>query len=136
MRKISRILGAVGITVAALAMTASPAQASPSSDLILTVFDCKYCSGAGYVHFNSDPNNYPGDAMRVCDVQADGWGIIAFMRNINGTLLRTATTQGHDSPYCTPWATGDLPEESYVQIIVCRAHGTTYDKCVAGDAWA
>ena len=137
MRKISRIFGAVGVTVAmvvGLAMAASPAQAS--SNLILSVTSCTYCGEIGYAHFNADPNNYPGDALRACDLEADGWGVIAWMHDPNGPLLRTATTQGHNSPYCTGWQTGNLPEEKHVIITICAVHGTDTNFCRQGDAWA
>lgn len=139
MRKISRIFGAAGVAVAAMAatvvMAASPAQAS--SNLVLNVIPCKYCSAIGYGQFNADPTGlWPGDSLRACDIYADGWGTIAWMQNSNGTVLRTATTQGHKSNYCTGWQSGNLPEEKYVVITVCAIHGTETKYCKQGEAWA
>jgi hypothetical protein len=135
MRKISRVFSGVGVMVAAVAMAASPAQAS--SDAVVNVIPCEYCSAIGYAQFNADPTNlWPGDALRACDLESDGYGIKAWMRDSNGNILRTATTQGHEANYCTGWATGDLTEEKYVYITVCRAKGTTYDLCYSADAWA
>ncbi|MDP4505334.1 hypothetical protein [Nonomuraea turcica] len=138
MRNISRVLVAAGTAAAAVAMTASPAQAS--NDAIVHVKDCDltYCPSVGYGHFNSDPvgSNYPGDALRACDTEPDGWGVKAWMLDSEGKIIRSATTQGYDSPYCTPWKTGDLPENMYVNIIVCKIKGTTTDGCRSGDGWA
>lgn len=124
MRKFSRIFGAMGVAVAAVAMATSPAQASDSWGAQIDIVNCAYCSEIGEMTFMSDPTDTsPGDAMRVCDRKADGLGIKAWMWDPNGTLLRTATTQGHDAPYCSPWATGDLPEGKHIVITACAIKG-------------
>jgi hypothetical protein len=62
----------------------------------------------GWVEWHQDPyGSAPGDALRVSDVYADGLGIEAQLLTSPG---RIATTSGHNSPYTTPWKTGNLPE--------------------------
>lgn len=62
----------------------------------------------GNFQWSDDPNgSNPGDAMRVTDSYADGKGIEA---DLITNPVRIATTAGHNSPYTSPWATGNLPE--------------------------
>ncbi|MGO4427475.1 hypothetical protein AB4Z54_54425 [Streptomyces sp. MCAF7] len=81
---------------------------------------------AGYAEWRQDPRNGdPGDAMRVHDRNADGYGIEATL-TYDG---RMATTRGHDSPYPSPWTTGDLPEDRKYEMRVCVVRGTA-EKCI------
>ncbi|MGP4053121.1 hypothetical protein [Streptomyces sp. 2A115] len=80
----------------------------------------------GYVYWNSDPEpglGWPGDAMRVSDTDADGYGIEAHL-----SFGRIATTRGHAAPYTSPWATGDLTEGLIAGMKVCLVKGT-YSNC-------
>ncbi|MFJ2178695.1 hypothetical protein ACIQVO_29100 [Streptomyces sp. NPDC101062] len=75
---------------------------------------------AGMAHWNADPVAYsPGDAMHAVDALADGWGIEAILQS----PYRFATTAGHDSPYITPWKTGNLPEGQKVKMRVAATRG-------------
>ncbi|GAA2338358.1 hypothetical protein OKJ48_09915 [Streptomyces kunmingensis] len=81
-------------------------------------------SSPGYVEWNPDPyNGIPGDSMRVCDTKEDGWGITAKLRKDDDGQYndRTVTTRGHNSPYCSPWASGNLPENTIVGLWVFMA---------------
>jgi hypothetical protein len=54
-------------------------------------------------NFNRDPVDHPGDcghvpgdAIRACDAEEDGWGVTVCPDvNRNGTWDRTSTTSGH-----------------------------------------
>ncbi|MQY11234.1 hypothetical protein SRB5_13490 [Streptomyces sp. RB5] len=64
----------------------------------------------GYVQWQQDPSgSIPGDSLRVCDDIADGYGVEADLI-VGGVINRTATSQGHSSPYCSPWKSGNLTE--------------------------
>jgi hypothetical protein len=77
-----------------------------------TVYDPDYAviGGVGELDWSQDPNSCTpyGDAFRICDTNPDGWGIAVDMANTD----RTATTQGHASPYCSGWNTGNLTENT------------------------
>lgn len=80
---------------------------------------------AGYAEWRQDPRNgAPGDAMRVHDDNADGYGIEAVLTYDR----RKATTRGHNSPYTSPWATGDLDEDRDYLMRVCVVRGDA-EKC-------
>ncbi|MER5384012.1 hypothetical protein ABT040_27710 [Streptomyces sp. NPDC002688] len=89
-------------------------------------FDVKVYYGgdhAGTMQWNGDPSgSEPGDAFRVKDVLADGFGIEA--RMIDPTTGRYATTRGEPSPYTSGWNTGNLDEGTEVFIQVCAIKGT------------
>jgi hypothetical protein len=68
-----------------------------------------------------------GDAARVCDNKADGWGVKMYVY-IDGYLDRTVTTQGHSAGYCTPWTGGNLPEGTRVWLLACLAKSGYSDK--------
>ncbi|MFJ6214514.1 hypothetical protein ACIQGZ_14435 [Streptomyces sp. NPDC092296] len=81
---------------------------------------------AGWSQWQSDPvDTFPGDAMFVYDYLADGYGIETHLSN-----GRIATTRGHNSPYMSPWATGNLPEGTKLQMWTCLVKGS-YEKCSA-----
>ncbi|MER6812025.1 hypothetical protein ABT299_22385 [Spirillospora sp. NPDC000708] len=74
---------------------------------------------AGYAMWNGDPSgSWPGDALRAYDGLADGWGVVA-----NLSTGRTATTVGHNAPYYSPWATGDLTEGNHYDMYVQMKNG-------------
>jgi hypothetical protein len=122
-RSLTIAAAAAFITVAA----AVPAQAAPTS------FDVG--DGAGRAWWNADPYvpdpqnplvKIPGDAIRACDYKADGWGVKVYLDyNMDGDAERTVSTQGHNSPYCTGWATGDItPEGRKMHLWGCLVKGT------------
>jgi hypothetical protein len=73
-------------------------------------------------NFEQDPyQDIPGDSIRACDGFADGWGVTAYLdSNHNGVFDRTATTSGHPAGYCSPWASGNIPEDATVTLKVCN----------------
>ncbi|MER7056071.1 MULTISPECIES: hypothetical protein [unclassified Streptomyces] len=79
----------------------------------------------GHGWWSADPSDgNPGDAIKACDNTADGWGIRVMLDiHRDGTMDRVATTQGHDSPYCTGWATGNIKEDTEVRIWVQKVKG-------------
>lgn len=84
----------------------------------------------GYGQWNPDPSgSIPGDAIRACDNAADGWGIEVWLDiNRNGTIDRIASTRGHDSPYCSSWASGNIAEGTPVDVYVLRRKGDTVEE--------
>ncbi|WP_125616083.1 hypothetical protein [Actinomadura sp. WAC 06369] len=137
MKKISTIMVAAGTAAAAMTITASPAHASQDAVVHVRLCDMTWCGSAGYAHFNSDPTPLiPGDALRVCDTEADGWGVIGWLVTNEGQVIRSATTQGRNSPYCTSWKSGNLPEDMYLTVIACKIKGKTTEGCRSLDAWA
>jgi hypothetical protein len=78
---------------------------------------------AGTMEWNGDPSgSEPGDAFRVVDWSADGFGIEA--RMVDPTTGRYATTRGEPSVYYSGWSTGNLAEGTEVFIQVCGIKGT------------
>lgn len=79
----------------------------------------------GYGQWNPNPSgSIPGDSIKACDTAADGWGIETWLdSNRDGTIDRIATTRGHDSPYCSAWESGNLPENTYVDVYVVQVKG-------------
>ncbi|MET7896995.1 hypothetical protein [Streptomyces mirabilis] len=60
----------------------------------------------GYAEFNADSSgSAPDDALRATDSYGDGYAVIAHL-----STGRHISTGGHNSPYTTAWATGNLPE--------------------------
>ncbi|WP_443075627.1 transposase [Streptosporangium sp. NBC_01469] len=121
-RALTGVLAALGLLVA----SASPAQAS---GLVWSIWTCgvhEWCPSPGTAYWSDDPSgSAPGDAIGACDPAADGWGVeVQLDVNRNGTVDRIATTRGHASPYCSPWATGDLPEGAPVRVRGCQVKGT------------
>lgn len=87
----------------------------------------EYWEGANLIgigKFNSDPvDSKPGDSIQACDYYPDGWRVeVRVDINPTGTWEtdRVATTHGHKSPYCSPWASEDLAEETPVLVKVCK----------------
>ncbi|MFI8522178.1 hypothetical protein ACIGEZ_30825 [Streptomyces sp. NPDC085481] len=103
-----------------VAVPASPAYAAP------VAVDIQ----GGRVEWNANPyNGIPGDSFRVCDTVADGYGLETEMyKNVtetfDGDYVREVTTRGHDSPYCTPWSSGDLYEGNQVNLRTYKVKGT------------
>ncbi len=88
----------------------------------------------GYGEFNQDPSaEGPGDAVRACDTKSDGWGVeVEIDIHNDGTVDREIDTRGHNSPYCTPWATGDIVEGTVVKVIVYQVKGSDIG---GGNSW-
>ncbi|MEW2398416.1 hypothetical protein [Streptomyces sp. NPDC046862] len=106
-----------------LGAAASPAQAG--TGLLLGVHPT---GSDDWGNFNQDPVDHPGtsqdvpgDAIRACDMTADGWGVTAWLDvNRNGTWDRKATTSGQPSGDCSAWETGNLAENTKVTLKVCH----------------
>jgi hypothetical protein len=81
--------------------------------------------------FNADPfASDPGDAIKACDPEPDGWGAEMQM-DINPVagefdIDRVASTRGHPAKYCTSWVTGDIAEDMPVALRVCIVKGEDY----------
>lgn len=80
----------------------------------------------GSLTWNQDPaGTVPGDALMLCDLEPDGWGLEVEL--VNGGLVEIeASTRGHSSPWCTPWKTRNLPENRTWPITVWMVQGTNY----------
>lgn len=124
------------VTGGMVVFTATPALAS--QDITVHVTDCGVCATEGYGWFHADPyGSLPGDALKACDLHADGYYIKAWLYNRDtGNLIRTASTAGHNANYCTDWQTGDLPEQTPVWLDVCEMSGTTKVNCSYGNGWS
>ncbi|CAG7647434.1 hypothetical protein [Actinacidiphila bryophytorum] len=71
----------------------------------------------GEIWWSQDPSQYaPGDSIMVSDEFADGYGVSAEM---DVPDYRIATTNGHNSPYTSPWKSGDLPEGHNYPFTIC-----------------
>ncbi|MEV7229840.1 hypothetical protein AB0M79_22920 [Polymorphospora sp. NPDC051019] len=101
---------------------------SESYDAYLTITNA-VTNDVGWGDFNSDPlGGIPGDAIRACDRHADGWGVEMQMDINPGASFqvdRIATTQGHNSPYCSGWQSGNIAENTLVALRVCMVKGTS-----------
>ncbi|MGW6606056.1 hypothetical protein [Streptomyces sp. NPDC055036] len=76
-------------------------------------------SVAGQAIWSKDPTGSdPGDALRATDMHADGYGIVAHL-----STGRKASTAGHNSPYKSPWVTGNLTEGNSYQMWACFISG-------------
>lgn len=122
-----------GVTMAAGAGSADAAAPSAGTRVTVTTAADTGISVA-YVYYDnilrgtfqwsqnpSSDGSRPGDAMRVSDSYADGWGV-------EGDLStgRIATTAGHSSPYTSPWKTGNLPEKNWYDFDVYLEKGGSY----------
>ncbi|GAA3856093.1 hypothetical protein GCM10023084_07500 [Streptomyces lacrimifluminis] len=117
-------------------LAATPAQAS--TDVTVHSSPCPVCTTDGYGWFKADPiGSTPGDALKACDLRADGYSIKAWLYNRDtGNLIRTVSTAGHTANYCTDWKTGDLPEQTRVWLDVCTMDGTRKIRCDGGEGWS
>ncbi|OIJ63611.1 hypothetical protein [Streptomyces mangrovisoli] len=87
---------------------------------------------AGIMEWNADPiqgGDIPGDAFKVGDYYADGYGMGASM--ISPVTGRQATTRGHTSPYESAWNSGDLAEGTTVYIQLCAVKGEAFSCSLA-----
>lgn len=117
-----RIAGAAAMAFGLVVVAQGTASAAPKT--IDAVF-------GGYGEWNPDPyGSIPGDSIRACDTDADGWGIeVKLDIGRDGTWDRTVSTRGHNSPYCGPWKSGNIKEDTPVSIQVTNVNGgVTYPK--------
>lgn len=121
------VAGATTAGAAGYSLTCALTDSAHNSKLI-RIYDSNV-NEVGQVEWNGDSvNGDPGDAFRVYDGKGDGWGLEAHL-----STGRTATTVGHTSPYWSPWATGDLPENTDYSIWVVMRNGSaavTTNKCL------
>ncbi|MDH2389034.1 hypothetical protein QCN29_09565 [Streptomyces sp. HNM0663] len=125
-------LTAKAVTAGAAAvgmMVGFSGQAAASTSVEMSAYYGGKLAGSGY--FNADPSgSVPGDAIRACDLSADGVGIEVRMDiNPSGAWRtdRVASTRGHNSPYCSPWMSGNIAEETTVALKICAVKGTWED---------
>ncbi|MEU0433039.1 hypothetical protein [Streptomyces sp. NPDC006290] len=88
--------------------------------------------GGGYGVWMQDPgydeldDPAPGDAIKACDIKADGWGIeVKLDINRDGSYERTISTRGHASPYCSGWDSGNIAENTPIRMKVTKVNGDT-----------
>lgn len=115
-RILATTLGAVGLVIGA--------QSQANAAGPVTIYSA---TGGGYGQWNPDPSgSIPGDSIRACDTTADGYGIETWLDiNRNGSIDRIASTRGHNSPYCSPWASGNIAEGTPVTVYVLKRVGDT-----------
>jgi len=114
--KIGHKTKAIGTVVASCALVLGIATSASATTKLWAYDD-------GYAEWNADPDGaIPGDSIRACDTNADGWGIKAIL-DITGSAPRTATTAGHPKGYCSPWKSGNLPEGEKYFLTVYKVKG-------------
>ncbi|WP_333738820.1 hypothetical protein [Streptomyces sp. IBSBF 2806] len=135
-RFVKRAVVAATATGGMVVFASTPALAS--ADLTVHVHDCGVCSTHGYGWFKADPEaGLPGDALKACDLDADTYAITAWLYNRDtGNLIRKVSTAGHAANYCTPWATGNIAEQTPVWLKVCTTKGSTEYLCNSDNGWA
>ncbi|CAL9573489.1 hypothetical protein [Streptomyces sp. enrichment culture] len=115
MRRISRRVAAATAALLGLGgAVAPPAAAAEASKWYL------HENGVyrGTLAWQQDPSgSRPGDALRICDDVADGRGVEARLI-VDAKVNRIVTTQGHSSPYCTDWKTGNLTEGRKYPVLI------------------
>ncbi|MGV9273495.1 hypothetical protein [Streptomyces griseosporeus] len=131
--RVSTVLAATAVAVGlSIGVGAGSAAAAPrlTTDTIFyqdgkSVVVSLYADGkyAGAVTWNADPlGDKPGDALQAYDGGADGWGVMGTVTD--PWIYRSASTAGHASPYTTKWVTGDLTEDTWLDISVCLVKGS------------
>ncbi len=104
-----------------MGMSSADAAAPRATGVVDTPLYNNLNQVVGHFQWSANPNGTnPGDAFRVKDSLADGWGIEA---DFGGG--RYATTAGHNSPYTSPWSTGNLPEHHTYRIPVSLVRNGT-----------
>ncbi|MEU1685836.1 hypothetical protein [Micromonospora sp. NPDC005707] len=131
---LGRVLMAGAAAIGLVLAVETPALAS--SDAYLEYYSSDgILRGKGY--FQADPYaGDPGDAIKACDVSGDGYGIEVQM-DINPDASpywqtdRVATTRGHNATYCSPWVTGNIADETKVELKICLVKGTDFEVCTS-----
>ncbi|MFJ8888069.1 hypothetical protein ACIRJR_32355 [Streptomyces sp. NPDC102402] len=78
----------------------------------------------GYGEWNADPaGTMPGDSLRACDTDADGYGVVARLYNSSYEPIRTATTSGLSAGQCSKWMSGNLTEGQRYTVMTYRVQG-------------
>lgn len=88
-----------------------------------------YVGSYGTGRFQADPSgSIPGDAIRACDTSADGFGIrVGLDIGADGDVDRIVTTEGHNSPYCSAWGSGNIAEGTSVRLWAYRIKNNQID---------
>ncbi|MFE3742660.1 hypothetical protein [Streptomyces sp. NPDC059134] len=115
MNKVTRALITVGGAVGLVFTMHGSAWAAQTAPL----------HGAGYGQWQMNPDgSIPGDSIRACDDVADGFGIqVQLDIGQDYVIDRIATTEGHGSPYCSPWKSGNIKEGTPITIWVWKVKG-------------
>src|SRR5262245_41748415 len=122
------LLAGVGLIVG------TPGVAYASEDASVLYTDGSITRGSGA--FNSDPkNSTPGDAINACDLRSDGLGVEAQL-DINPSggafdIDRVASTRGLTAGHCSGWVSGDIKEDTLVEVRICKIQGGT---TICGDS--
>ncbi|MEU2334892.1 hypothetical protein ABZ608_15100 [Streptomyces sp. NPDC013172] len=119
---------AAGIALSAFALGLVTANSAAAGGWTYGAYE-----GGGYGVWNYDPGpdpigygDAPGDSIAACDIAADGWGIeVRLDIGRDGDIDRTVSTRGHNSPYCSGYATGNIAEGTPVRVWVVKVSGST-----------
>ncbi|MEV4536603.1 hypothetical protein AB0J82_22735 [Asanoa sp. NPDC049518] len=144
MKRIPRIslrvaLATAGAMALMAAVAPAPAQAAPppgytvstwryGDDLVMYISN-EAGIEIGWAEFQADPNGFeiPGDAIRASDRYADGLGVEAWLDINPGSTFQTdriASTRGINSPYTTPYKTGNIAEGTRIGLRLCLVQGS------------
>ncbi|MDX2704299.1 hypothetical protein PV350_15695 [Streptomyces sp. PA03-6a] len=124
----SRRVRAVGVVLAAFGLVCTIGNSASAASFSWGAYE-----GGGYGYWMQDPgpdpigwDDAPGDSIAACDTIADGWGIeVRLDVNRDGDIDRKVSTRGQHSPYCSGWASGNLPEGTPIRMWVVKVKGDT-----------
>lgn len=131
-------MATAGAMALMVAVAPAPAQAAPPPGYTVSigrngddvVIHIKNEAGTeiGWAEFQADPfGSIPGDAIRASDRYADGLGVEAWLDINPGSTFQTdriASTRGHNSPYTSPYATGNIAEGTRIGLRLCLVQGS------------
>lgn len=125
----------LGILVASMiAITGGLASASPAQAADHTLYTTDGNPGAR-VEFTAN-----GDVVKLCDIEADGWGAYVFVRDVNTASVRYEIKVGGNGN-CVQHDAGDggnydLTEGHRFEFHICLLKGTmTFDYCDTAFWW-
>ncbi|MFI5474953.1 hypothetical protein ACIA6D_32680 [Streptomyces cacaoi] len=131
MKKLGRIAALASVLVSCSLTSVAAGATEATAASCYSSYNINYLGAkAGQLDWNADPSSCyaNGDAFRVCDTAADTWGVFV---STNDAGIRYATTQGHSSPYCSPWVTGNITEGKKITFSAYVVKGS--DEVYIGD---
>jgi hypothetical protein len=123
MRVKLRRVKAACVTAVACGLVFAVTNSASAADISLGAY-----GGGGFGYWKQDPGpdpigygDAPGDSIAACDQSSDGYGIeVRLDVGRDGDIDRTTSTLGHYAPYCTGWASGNLPEGTPIRMWVAK----------------